>query len=179
MPNVAHYLLLVLLLLTAAWLATRLVGPASSSRGAGGGVPALDAEYDFDRAWALHQRRRHVAVLLGRPGSSRALPLLEEAARCGLGSQRLLGEHVIPLARVVGSVDGAAGQFDRDFLPADKRVRSRLQSVLVARRRGVTLPPIDVFLLRGNYYVSDGHHRVAAARALGEDHIAARVTELC
>jgi hypothetical protein len=36
----------------------------------------------------------------------------------------------------------------------------------------------EVYRLHGHYYVSDGHHRVAAARALGERSMAAYVTEI-
>jgi ParB-like chromosome segregation protein Spo0J len=48
----------------------------------------------------------------------------------------------------------------------------------MALREGRELPPIEVYRLHGHYYVSDGHHRVAAARALGEESIAAYVTEI-
>ena len=44
--------------------------------------------------------------------------------------------------------------------------------VLVAMREGEPLPPIEVWAWHGEYYVLDGHHRVAAARALGSDYIA-------
>ena len=49
---------------------------------------------------------------------------------------------------------------------------------MVALRQGESLPPIEVYRLRGCYYVADGHHLVAVARALGEESIAAYVTEL-
>jgi ParB-like chromosome segregation protein Spo0J len=45
-------------------------------------------------------------------------------------------------------------------------------------RQGEPLPPIEVWAWRGEYYVLDGHHRVAAARALGSDYISAQVTEV-
>jgi ParB-like chromosome segregation protein Spo0J len=48
----------------------------------------------------------------------------------------------------------------------------------MALREGSELPPIEVYRLHGRYYVADGHHRVAAARALGETSIAAYVTEI-
>jgi ParB-like chromosome segregation protein Spo0J len=75
-------------------------------------------------------------------------------------------------------VDGAAGKFDRDFLPTDERSRWRFEEIVVALREGETVPPIEVYRLRGRYYVADGHHRVAASRALGEKSIAAYVTEI-
>jgi hypothetical protein len=45
-------------------------------------------------------------------------------------------------------------------------------------RQGEPLPPIEVWAWRGEYYVLDGHHRVAAARALGSDYISAHVIEV-
>jgi hypothetical protein len=40
------------------------------------------------------------------------------------------------------------------------------------------LPPIEVWAWHGEYYVLDGHHRVAAARAVGSDYISAHVVEV-
>ena len=68
--------------------------------------------------------------------------------------------------------------FDRDFRPVSDRARARLGRVLLAMRQGRSLPPIDVWAWRGEYYVLDGHHRVAAARALGRDYISAHVVEV-
>jgi hypothetical protein len=39
-------------------------------------------------------------------------------------------------------------------------------------------PPIEVYRLHGHNYVSDGHHRVAAARAHGEQSTMAYVTDI-
>jgi ParB/Sulfiredoxin domain len=78
----------------------------------------------------------------------------------------------------VGSVDGASQLFDRDFRPVSDRARARLSSIPVAMRQGEPLPPIEVWQWRGEYYVLDGHHRVAAARALGIDYISAHVIEV-
>jgi hypothetical protein len=87
-------------------------------------------------------------------------------------------EEQIALRDIVGATDGADGKFDRDFLPTDERSRARFQAVAIALRQGRTLPPIEVYRLHGRYYVEDGHHRIAAARALGEQFIPAYVTEI-
>ncbi len=42
---------------------------------------------------------------------------------------------------------------------------------------GTPLPAIEVYGLDGVYYVFDGHHRVAAARALGQLYLDALVHE--
>ena len=89
-----------------------------------------------------------------------------------------VGEHVIPVASSVGSVDGASQLFDRSFRPVGERARARLGSILVATRQGEPLPPIEVYAWHGQYYVLDGHHQVAAARAVGSHFINAHVIEV-
>jgi len=43
--------------------------------------------------------------------------------------------------------------------------------------RGDCLPAIDLYKLGTSYYVLDGHHRVAAARLIGQVELDARVVE--
>jgi ParB-like nuclease domain len=158
------------------WLAGRLLGLNRPFTGPTGRA-WLDADDAFDRARRQHQRHHLVAVLYRQPHRL-DLPTLEAAATLGLVGPRNPTELVIPIRDIVGTADGAAGKFDRDFLPTDERSRSRFQGLVTALRQGTTLPPIEVYRLHGHYYVSDGHHRVAAARALGEKSIAAYVTEV-
>lgn len=47
-------------------------------------------------------------------------------------------------------------------------MRRRWESVAAARRRGVELPPIDVYRIGELHFVQDGHHRVSVARALDD-----------
>ena len=142
---------------------------------ASSGYARVDSAFDFDRLRGQQYGAR-AASLLRRRGHS-ALPLLQDVVR-DPRPLRDAGEKFIPLAKIVGSVDGAAGLFDRDFRPVSDRARVRLGRVLVAMRQGKPLPPIDVWAWRGEYYVLDGHHRVAAARALGHDSISANVIEV-
>jgi hypothetical protein len=158
------------------WLAGRLMGLNRPFSGPTGRA-WLDAEDAFDRARRQHQRHRLAAALRGQPYRL-DLPTLKAATIRGLGGSRNLGELEIPIRDIVGATDGADGKFDRDFLPTDERSRSRFQAIAFALRQGETLPPIEVYRWHGHYYVSDGHHRVAASRVLGEKSIAAYVTEI-
>jgi hypothetical protein len=158
------------------WLAGRLLGLSRPFSGPTGRA-WLDAEDAFDQARRKHQRHRAAAVLYRQPHRL-DLPTLKEAARFGLGGTRTAGEQEILLRDIVGATDGADGKFDRDFLPTDERSRWRFQAIVMALREGRGLPPIEVYRLHGQYYASDGHHRIAAARALGEKSIAAYVTEI-
>jgi hypothetical protein len=142
---------------------------------AGTGYARVDSAFDFDRL-----RRKLYGVrapsLSWRRGCS-SLPLLREVTE-DYRQLRDAGEQFIPVARIVGSVDGASQVFDRSFRPVSARAHARLGSVLLAMRQGEPLPPIEVYAWRGQYYVLDGHHRVAAARALGSDFISAHVIEV-
>lgn len=149
-----------------------VVGPHST---AGTGYARVDSAFDFDRL----RRKQHGARAprpLRRRGHS-SLPSLREVAH-DYRHLRDAGEQFIPIASIVGSVDGASQLFDRNFRPVSEQARVRLGSVLVAMRQGEPLPPIEVYAWRGAYYVLDGHHRVAAARAVGRDLISAHVIEV-
>jgi hypothetical protein len=158
------------------WLAGRLIGLNRPFSGPTGHA-WLDAEEAFDQARRQHLRHHLAAVARGQPHRL-DLPTLDEAAALGPFGPRSPTESVVPIRDIVGTADGAAGKFDRDFLPTDERSRSRFQTIAIALRQGEELPPIEVYRLHGHYYVSDGHHRVAAARALGEKSIAAHVIEI-
>jgi len=174
--NLLTYAALCVAVAAVPWIVGRLMGlnqPVSGPTGRAW----LDAEDAFDRARRRHQRHHLAAVLHGQPHRL-DLPTLQQAATLGLAGLPNPSEVEIPIRDIVGAVDGAAGKFDRDFLPTDERSRWRFQEIVIALGQGEALPPIEVYRLHGHYYVSDGHHRVAAARALREESIAAHVTEI-
>jgi hypothetical protein len=132
------------------------------------GLPTLDARDDFRRARRAERTARAARWIAGRrPGPLR--PLREPAPR---GTARL---RVIPLDRVVGTVEPTAG-FDARFRPASEHVRARWERVALAHRRGIALPPISVLEGPDGYYVADGRHRVSVALARGLEDIEAWVT---
>jgi hypothetical protein len=104
-----------------------------------------------------------------------------EVTRRHLGALNRLPPQAqaIDVRRIVGSVDGVKAQTLRaDFLPRAGRTRApRYRSVLAAMCQERPLPAIEVYGLGGEYYVLDGHHRVAAARALGGIYLDAVVHE--
>jgi ParB-like nuclease domain len=158
------------------WLGGRLIGLTRPFSGPTG-RSWLDAGDAFDQARRQHQRHQLAALMRGQPHRL-DLPTMKEATALGLGGIRNPQEQEIPLRDIAGATDGADGKFDRDFLPTDERSRRRFQAIVIALRQGRELPPIEVYRLHGRYYVADGHHRVAAARALGEQSIPAYVTEI-
>lgn len=142
------------------------------------GFPAADAEFDFAR-----QRRRASLSKLSRwmlgqsADVNSILPFDEVVSALGKREERQVGLRVIPIDRVVGSVDRTR-DFDYRFRPTTSRTRDRWQRLAVAQRRGESIPPIDVYQVGDMYFVIDGHHRVSIARALGMTDIEAYVTEI-
>jgi len=68
--------------------------------------------------------------------------------------------------------------FDRRFRPTSDVVRSRFQRIAAEVRSGRGMEPVELYQCGGSYYVFDGHHRVAVARALGYRSVCALVAEV-
>lgn len=141
-------------------------------------MPREDAKIAFDR----ERRRRVLARLAARlrfepDDVGLMLPFDEVVAALGATSRVDLGEQVIPLDSIVGTVDRRRGEFDRDFRPSPG-TRGRWERIAEARKRGEAMPPIDVFRIGDLHFVRDGHHRVSVARALKEKDINARVIDV-
>lgn len=142
------------------------------------GSPRADAESDFLRA----RRQQVLSTIAGRfrsDGAELASPLSFDDVVQSLGyrSEQRLGVLVIPLDRVVGSVDKTR-DFDRGFRPTTGRTRQRWERIAEAFRRGEEMPPVEVYRLGDLYFVTDGHHRVSVAKSLGLDLIEADVTAI-
>ncbi|NDJ84410.1 MAG: ParB N-terminal domain-containing protein [Chloroflexi bacterium] len=86
------------------------------------------------------------------------------------------GHQQVPLEAIGGSLNRTA-TFDHRFRPTPKCDHLRLARITSALIAGVEFAPVELVLVQGLYYVVDGHHRVAAARALKRATIAAVVTE--
>jgi hypothetical protein len=142
------------------------------------GLPREDAKIAFDR----ERRRRVLSRLASRlrfepDDVSHMLPFDDVVAALGATSRVDIGEQVIALESIVGTVDRRAGEFDRSFRPSPS-TRSRWERIAEARKRGEAMPPIDVFRVGDLHFVRDGHHRVSVARALGDKDINANVTDV-
>jgi len=141
------------------------------------GLPRADAEGDFTRARRQRALARLSARLRRADDVNLILPFEEVVQALGRTGERRLGEQLIPLDSIVGTVDRAR-EFDRSFRPTSPRVRERWQRINLAQRKGEAMPPIDVYRIGDMHFVKDGHHRVSVARALGHRDISAYVTEV-
>uniref|UniRef100_A0A832A1Z9 Transcriptional regulator n=1 Tax=Desulfacinum infernum TaxID=35837 RepID=A0A832A1Z9_9BACT len=86
------------------------------------------------------------------------------------------GLRTVPLDQIVGSV-GRYQDFDERFQLRSRAPSERLEQIKNAMRQGAVLPPVRLWQIRDVYYVEDGNHRVAAAKALGHDEILAHIVE--
>ncbi len=142
------------------------------------GFPTQDAQDDFLRA-----RRRRVfaqlsALLRLEPGDVEVMLSFDEVVDAlGRVGERDRGTMPIAIASIAGTVDRRK-EFDREFRPTSSRARARFERIAEASRRGVSLPPIDVYRIGELQFVRDGHHRVAVARAQGRETIDAHVVEV-
>ncbi|MBP2320722.1 hypothetical protein JOF56_001107 [Kibdelosporangium banguiense] len=142
------------------------------------GFPSADAENDFLRARRGQVLSRLAAWLRREPDDVNImLPFDEVVDALGRSGERRLGLQVIRLDSIVGSMD-RTHDFDRRFRPTSGRLRERWQRLALAQRRGEPIPPIEVYRVGDMHFVSDGHHRVSVAHALGQDTIEAYVTQV-
>ncbi|MGI8998965.1 MAG: hypothetical protein ACR2GO_04595 [Candidatus Limnocylindria bacterium] len=95
--------------------------------------------------------------------------------------RRRMGLQSVPLDRIVGTMRHPT-QNTADFLPLPRlrgqNWRGRWQRITSATDRLATLPPVDLVQVGDDYYVVDGHNRVAAALRADGIEVDADVTRL-
>src|SRR4051794_12722382 len=149
----------------AAGAATRLVPGAQpvvrAASAVGGTVEA--AVGAAGRRW---DERPGARVRRLRRASRHPLPYLYDVhpeARRAIPKE--LGVRSIDVDEIVGTAVGGATQRGGDFLPLrpfrSRNWAGRWQRLRRAVEQLAILPPIDVFLYAGGYWVLDGHNRVA------------------
>ncbi|MDQ6742177.1 MAG: hypothetical protein M3Z97_04620 [Candidatus Dormibacteraeota bacterium] len=138
-------------------------------------ISRLQAQMDFDTS------RRHAfwnearAVLTGHARTLLSFHEVMRMARMEGLVER--GMQEIPVSQIKGS-EGRSKDFDPSFLPLNRRLRERWTRVEALMLQGAALPPIEVYKVGDVYFVKDGHHRVSAARHLGQEFISANVIEV-
>lgn len=102
-----------------------------------------------------------------------------EARRASI---RELGLQSVPVEKIVGTAVEGPAQRGGDFLPLrDRRSddwRSRWQRILRGIEGMTTLPPVELIKFGDEYWVVDGHNRVAAALYTGQVELDAIVQDL-
>jgi hypothetical protein len=146
------------------------------ARAAGGAVVALLRS--AGSALARHALRRH--------GDIKSFE--QEVEARGIAGRADAGVHTVDTRKIVGSVGRAQTLRSDFFYRRGRAITARYHRVGDAMQRGVELPPLELYKVRetpqagrapaaSEYYVVDGHHRVAMARKLGQDFLDAHVVE--
>jgi hypothetical protein len=133
------------------------------------------ANQDFERALLKSFFRKIVTWLTGK--SNDLLPYDEVREKLPLRGQHYVGLHQISVDQIVGSM-GRYRDFDRAFLPRQKRTKDRWISIDRAHYQEVILPPVELVKMGEVYFVKDGNHRVSVARERGQAFVDAYVTEI-
>jgi hypothetical protein len=157
------------------------------------GLVHQDARDDFDRARRRAGWAKLAGWLRGRPASRNRLRVLGGEVRTLAGAapgvRRLEYERVsglgagaaamVPIDQIVGTAEPTRSRcFDRRFRPTSEVPRTRFERIAADIRSGRGMDPVDLYRCDGQYYVLDGHHRIAVARALGEHWVSANITDI-
>jgi hypothetical protein len=156
-------------------VASTLVDAASAARRPVGSFTSGARRIIAERSGA---RVRRVRKMGQRPLAS-LWDLHPEARRASI---RELGLMSVPLDQIRGTAVEGPDQRGGDFLPLrDRRSddwRARWQRILRATDELVTLPPVDLLKFGDEYWVTDGHNRIAAGLYTGQIETDAVVEEL-
>ena len=127
-------------------------------------------------------RRRGLATDQRKRSEREVLPsLFDRYPSAIVAPRRRVGLRGVPLDRIVGTMRHPS-QNTADFLPLP-RLRgenwaARWQRINRALDGLTVLPPVDLVQVGEDFYVEDGHNRVAAARLAGAGEVDADVTQL-
>jgi hypothetical protein len=127
---------------------------------------------------------RNVAVerRLHRQAREPLANLYELYPEARFASPRELGMRFVPAEEIRGTAVAGAAQRGGDFLPLKpfrgENWAGRWQRIRMANERMQPLPPVDLMKFDGDYWVLDGHNRVAVTLYAGGTGLDAMVTEL-
>lgn len=111
-----------------------------------------------------------------RRKSTRLLDRTANRSAACIPNQHYAGHKSVPIDRIRGC-EGRTEDFDDAFYPLHGRLFSRWLSVAAVRLAGGGLPAVELIHTGGIYFVRDGHHRIAVAKALGEAYIDVEVID--
>lgn len=134
---------------------------------------AHDAIDLFNRSYRLARLIALLEAIAGR--RQQLLDLFEVVPQGTLVFRREAGHQVVPIRLIRGS-EGRSKDFDVRFRPLQEHTKGRWLRIAEALRQGIGLPPVALIRVGEAYFVRDGHHRISAAAALGQQEIDALVT---
>ena len=138
------------------------------------GLVQADAGDCFDRARRHALWAKLAGWLRGQPSGRNRLLLLSDATAIA-GTQKR--DVVVPINQIVGTVEPTRC-FDRHFRPTSRLPRARFERIVADIYCGRGMDPVDLYQCGDQYYVLDGHHRIAVANALAQGWVLANVTKV-
>lgn len=125
--------------------------------------------------WKNRQKDSHAPGNATSPARETTFDQVRESEKAYETVKR--GTATVPLDKIRGSV-GRYSDFDRQFRLKGPGSEDRLASLIQAMQEGRPIPPVSLYQIKDNFYIVDGHHRVTAARKLGQSHIQSKILEL-
>jgi len=105
----------------------------------------------------------------------RRLKEFDEVQRhSGALAARPIGIIQVPIGEIVGSV-GRAHHFPKGLRSGRGLTPSRVRRLVSALNKGEVLPPVLLYRIGNDYFIADGHHRIAAAGLAGAEFVDAEV----
>jgi hypothetical protein len=127
------------------------------------------------------RRLRRDAARRRRVGRETLPSLADDHPSAGTAPRRRVGLRSVPLDRIVGTMRDPS-QNTADFLPLPRlrgqNWRGRWQRITGAMDRLAMLPPVELVQVGDDYYVVDGHNRIAAALQADGVEVDADITQL-
>jgi hypothetical protein len=156
----------------------RLARQARGTRAGAPGGAVVALLRSAGSALARHALRRHGAIK----------SFEQQVEARGIAGRADAGVRTVDTRKIVGSVGRAQTLRSDFFYRRGRAITARYHRVGDAMQRGVELPPLELYKVReapqagsapaaSEYYVVDGHHRVAMARKLGQAFLDAHVVE--
>lgn len=116
-------------------------------------------------------------ALWSKRGGAGLMSLDAAVAAMGRDAVMRRRDSDVEISQIAGTV-ARTEDFDERLRLRNRRLRDRQRRILDLVTSGAAAP-IDLVQLGELYFVVDGHHRVSAARELGQHTIAARVVCIC
>jgi hypothetical protein len=110
-------------------------------------------------------------------GAGGAVPGVQRLEFECVGRPGPASQVMVPIDQIVGTAEPTTC-FDRRFRPTSGAPRARFEWLAATVLSGRGIEPVELYHCGGRYYVLDGRHRIAVARALGERSVCAKVTEV-
>ncbi len=101
---------------------------------------------------------------------------LEAQKENGAYTGSYTGIKDVPIEKIRGSVQKYM-DFDKNFVPKNEVIEDRWCRVYMGFCDGVSIPPVQLYKIKDDYFVYDGNHRVSVANFLNFKNIEAEVTE--